>query len=427
MRHQERFVMSRIEDRGSEIMAMGRNMEKRMPGATRMAQDAVANGWTVDLFRSELLEKLPSARPMQPSIDPLRDVSGWAKANYSITKAVDGLMRGKLEGLEREISDEIALKNGVKAEGVFVPDGMLAQRSAVAGVGTLGGMAVSTPTIGSEFIEYLKSPVVAARLGARILPLGSPVLLPKMAGSSTVNWQNGETSASTLSAVEFGSVTLTPRVVTGQLQFSRQLAITSSVAIDALFTQDLLENIALAIDRAVFHGSGSSGEPSGLDNVADLNVVTLSANGSALTTANAWGAFVSLESQVCADNSGINGYVVDAATRGKLKTLSRTGTGDKLCWDMENPERPLNGYRVEMSNQLIRNSTVGSATTLCSCAYAGNWSDCIIAEWGGGVSDVVLDQFTLAQNRTLRLFVSKHCDVAFRRGSSFSKLIGIIN
>jgi HK97 family phage major capsid protein len=423
MRHQERFVMSRIEDRGSDIMAMGRNMEKILPGATRMAQEAVANGWTVELFRSEMLEKLPSAKP----ISPVASVPAKEMSQYSIARAIRALTDGKgLDGVEAEISQEISIRTGLKPSGFWMPDQIL-QRSAVAGTGTLGGMIVSRPVLGAEFIELLKSPVAAINLGAKVMQLASPVTIPKKTGAATVNWANGETTSATLSAVEFGDITLSPKVCTGFVQFSRQLALTSNPQIEQILQGDLLEGIGLAIDKAVMYGSGSSGEPTGLANTAGINTVTLSANGAALTTTNAWPAMVSLETAIATNNGdvGAMGYVFNAATRGKLKTITKTGLDTQFVWD--GGERPVNTYNAAISNQLLTNETCGTATTICTSAWMGAWDSCVIAEWGGGVSDVVIDPYTLSTNRVIRILVSKHVDVGFRRANQFARLVGIIN
>ncbi len=415
------------EDRGANILAMGRQMERTIPGARSLAETAISKGWTEDFYKEQLLEKLPQAQPITPSLDPCRDISGRDAGKYSIARAIARLASGKaLDGVEREISDEISIKNGYKAEGFFVPDTML-QRNAIAGTGSLGGALVSMPTLGEEFINLQRSPIAVVNMGARILNLASPALIPKKVGAATVNWQNGETSASTLSAVEFGDITLSPKIVTGQVQFSRQLALTSNPQIETILREDLLEGIALAIDKAALEGTGASGQPAGVASHADLNVVTLAPNGSALTTANAWGALVSLESAVATNNGDVGslGYILNSTTRGKLKTLTKTGLDSTFIW--ENGTNPLNGYRAAISNQLSVNGTVGTATTICTAAYFGAWDSVIIAQFGGGVSDIILDPYSSASNRVIKLYVSKHLDVGVRRGEQLARLVGIIN
>jgi HK97 family phage major capsid protein len=240
-----------------------------------------------------------------------------------------------------------------------------------------------------------------------------------------VNWAATETAASTLSAVNFTQLTLTPKCATSELQYSKQLLATSNPSIDALLRDDAIQAIALAIDLAAFHGSGASGEPTGIAATTGIATVALGANAAAFTTANAYAAMVSLETEIATDNADVAGmaYVFNAVTRGKLKTLTKTGLDSVFVWE---PGNTVNGYRTAVSNQLKTNLTKGTATTICSAAFFGNFNDLLIAEFGSG-TDVVVDPYTLASNRVVRILTNKWVDIGVRRPQSFAASLDILN
>lgn len=418
----ESVVEQKPDTRAKEILAMAKRMSDKVAGVREMADKAIESDLSVESFRQQILDNLPKAEAVAPKIEKFtaRDISG-----YSITRAINGIMNGRLDGLERELSDEIALRSGKAATGFWLPNEVLGQRNAVAGTGTLGGMVVATQNLGSEFVELLRSQAVVGQLGARMLQLSSNVTIPRQNGAGTVNWAATETSASTLSGVNFTQLTLSPKCATSEMQYSKQLLATSNPSIDAIIRDDAIKSIALAIDLAAFHGAGTSGEPTGIVNTTGIATVALGTNGSALTTANAYASFVSLETEIATDNADVGSlaYVINAATRGKLKSITKTGLDSTFVWE---PGNTVNGYRTAISNQLKTNLTKGTATTICTAAFFGNFNDLLIAEFGTG-TDVVVDPYTLASNRVVRILTNKWVDIGVRRPQSFSAILDIIN
>lgn len=406
-----------------DILAIAKNLAGRVPSARDLADKAIAEEWTVDRYQAEVLNSLPEAKPITRA--PEADISAKDLSKYSITRAINGLLSGRLEGFEAEVNQEMNRQLGQSATGFWLPGSVLA-RSAVAATPTLGGMVVSTPNLGSEFIELLRSQAVVGQLGARMLSLPNPVTIPRQNGAGTVNWTNGETVATTLSAVNFTQLTLSPKCITSELQYSKQLLATSNPSIDALLRQDVTQEIALAIDLAAFHGTGSTGQPTGIAATSGISTVALGTNGSAFTTANCYPAMVSLETVLATNNADVGSlaYVINAATRGKLKSITKTGLDSMFVWESGNT---VNGYRTAISNQLATNLTKGTATTICTAAFFGNFNDLIVADFNGGATDLVVDPYTLASNGVIRLVSRKWVDIGVRRPKSFSAILDILN
>lgn len=402
----------------AEILAIRNHLETKGVGVRDLADQALKEGWSVDKFRAEALNKLPEAKPVQTSV--LADVKERDWKKYSITRAIAMQLPGaKRDGIENELNEELAIKYGKRAEGVFVPDEAFA-RNAVAGTATLGGFMVENSVASNEFIELLRNRSQVLNLGARVLNLSNPTFIPRQAGAGTVNWV-GESVASTLTGINFTNLTLTPKGVSAYHQYSKQLLATGNPSIDMLIRDDITNTLALAIDLAALHGGGSS-EPVGIAGTSGINTVALAASGLALGNATAYPALVSLESLIAADNADVStmGYLVRPGHRGALKTNTRFASTDTPVWE----DGQINGYRAEVSNQIAVNLTTGTATTICSAIFFGNWNDLLIASFGS--TDLVVDPYTAGANAVVRLYARRWVDIGVRHPESFAVLGGIL-
>jgi HK97 family phage major capsid protein len=321
-------------NRAKEIAAMATRLETRVPEIRKIAEQAIESGMTVEAFRARALEMLPEAQPIQKP--QLSDVKPKDWARYSISRAAAMMADGKLSGFEKEVSDELALKSGAKAQGVWIPDEAMIQRSHVAGTNTLGGFLVETQNLGSEFIPLLRNRARVLGLGARVLNLSGPVTIPRQAGAGTVN-ALGETVASTLSAMNFTQLTLTPQAVGAFQQYSKMLLMESNPSIDGLIRDDILQQIALKIDLAALHGGlTASGASVGIAGTTGIKTVALATDGLALGNATAYPAMVSLETLIAGANADVANmaYLMRAGHRGALKTTQRfssTDTPEQHC------------------------------------------------------------------------------------------------
>jgi HK97 family phage major capsid protein/HK97 family phage prohead protease len=404
-----------------EMQAIARNLDGKVPNIRELMDASLAAGETVDQFRAKALNALPTA-PVQPA--PVLEVKPKEWGRYSISRAINAQISGKLDGFEREMSDECSIKYGRKPEGFWMPDEALAQRNAVAATGTLGGMLVSTPNLGSEFVELLRNRAKVLQLGARVLNLSNPVTIPRQNGASTANWV-GETVAGTLSGVNFTQFTLTPLALCAVVQYGKQLLMESNPSVDALLRDDVLQQIALAIDLAALHGSGS-GQPTGIAGTTGINTIAYSANGLAINNATLYPALVSMESLIANDNADVSSmaYLMRAGHRGAAKVTPRFASTNTPVWDYSAGSTPVNGYRAEVSEQIATNLTTGTATTICSAIFLGDWSQLIVANFGP--TDIVVNPFSLDVNRVVRIVASRWTDIGVRHPESFCVLGGVL-
>jgi len=181
--------------------------------------------------------------------------------------------------------------------------------------------------------------------------------------------------------------------------------------------------LAIAIDLAALHGSGTL-QPVGIAGTTGIGTVALAANAQALGNATAYPALVSLEATVAGSNAdaGALAFLMRPSHRGSLRTSTRFASTDTPVW--EPMSNQCVGYRSEVTNQIATNLTTGTATTICSAIFFGNWQDLLIASFGS--TDLVVDPYTAGANGVVRLYARRWCDIGVRHPASFAILGGIL-
>lgn len=403
----------------SEIEAIGEALKKRgVQGIDALQSRAICDKMDVETFRKEAFKLLPKLEPVRAA-EPL-DVKPKEWARYSIARAIVGKLNGKLEGFEAEMNQECALKHGRQADGFWVPDEVMS-RNAVVGTGTLGGMLVQTDNLASQFIEVLRNKSQVLNLGARVLNLSRQCTIPRQSGALTANWV-GETVASTLSGVQLQQLTLTPQAISANVQYAKMLLMESDPSIDSILRDDIAAQLAIAIDLAALHGTGS-GQPTGIIATTGIGSVLLATDGLAINNTTAYPAMVSLESVVATANAdqGALAYLMRPTIRGALKTTVRFASTNTPVWE----KGEVNGYRAEVTNQVSKLLTTGTATTISTPVFFGNWNELIVANFGS--TDLVVDPYTAGANGVVRLYARRWVDIGLRHPASFAVLGGVLN
>ncbi len=412
-----------------EISAIGDRLRGKVPKIEELVGKAVRDGLSLEQFRAQAMEMLPAVQPVRPASPLEVKPREWAK--YSISRAIlESCDKGRVSGMEGEMSQEIALRQGKSPMGFWVPPEAMVghQRNFIAGTGTLGGMVVETSNLGEQFIELLRNRTQVMRLGARMLMLDNPVTIPQQNAAGQANWV-GETVAATLSTGNFTQITLTPKGISAFQQYGKQLLATSNPSIDQLVRDDIVQIIALAIDLAALHGTGSS-QPTGIAATTGIGTVLLATDGLAIGNATAFPALVSLESAIAAANAdaGALAYLLRPSIRGVLRTTQRFSNTDTPVFESApgSVDGVINGYRAAVTNQISKNLTTGTATTITTPVFFGNWNELLIGQFNGGATDLVVDTYTLAVNGVVRIIARNWVDINVRHAASFALLGGIL-
>lgn len=294
--------------------------------------------------------------------------------------------------------------------------GTVGQRDLVVGTASAGGNLVATELLGSSFIDLLVNRLSVMSMGATMLTgLQGNIAIPRATGGSTGYWL-GENTAATESQQSFDQVALSPKTAGAMVDYGRRLLMQSSIAVEAFVRMDIARTLSLMIDAGALTGTGASNQPRGLLNTVGIGSVVGGANGAAPT----WDHIVDLESAVSNANAdgGSLGYLTNSKVRGRLKrTQMFSGTNGVPVWR----DGELNGARAVVSNQVPSNLTKGTSAGICSAIAYGNWSDMLIALWGG--LDIMVDPYTGSAAGTRRVVALQDVDVSVRYPQSFSVML----
>lgn len=419
------------QENTKEILAISKKVEDKHPEIRDLRDRALAGEIDLATFRTKAFELVTNAKPIDLAREQNIGMSEKDIAKYSFHRAITCAANGKLDGLEGECHNEAIKRYQLTPRGstsIIVPFDVLnySKRDQLVGTGTLGGNIVATNLLASSFIDILRNRMLVARMGAQMLSgLVGNVAIPRQSGAASAFWAASEAAATTESSVTFDQVTMTPKQVTGRVDYSWLLLNQGTPSVDGLVRNDLQNVIARAIDLAALHGTGSSGQPTGIAATSGIGSVAGGTNGAAPT----WANIVSLETEVAIDNAdmGTLGYLTNARVRGKLKTTLKGGTtatdGIYIWPGVSNPDGfgELNGYRAGVSNQVSNTLTKGTSTTVCSAIFFGNWADLLIGMWSG--LELLTNPYTQAANRIVEVYAYQALDVAVRHPESFSAML----
>lgn len=399
----------------NDILNLGAKFEKF--GGKELAEQFIRSGNTdLNALQMAIFEKMESAGALKTAKDTDNNIGLSQKeiSEYSILNAVRAYANNK-SCKELEMSKEVARKLGKDARGFYVPAEVLKRDLNVATPGD-GGYTVDTTLDTGNFIDQLTNKMVATKLGVRVITgLTGNVAIPKKVSGASTYWVSENGTATETSAV-FTQVPLTMKTVASETHVSRNLLMQSSMNVESFIMDDLKLQMALAMDNAIFNGTGLNNQPTGILNTSGIGAVAIGTNGGALT----WDHIVDLETAVAVANADLGSlaYVSNAKVRGSMKKTPKVSGFPTYLYD----GKDLNGYNFEATNQIPSNLTKGTGTNLSAMLY-GNFSDVVVGFWG--VLDIMVDQYTLGGG-AVKMVAFQSADVAIRNPESFAAIKDIV-
>ena len=339
---------------------------------------------------------------------------------FSISKFLREAQHDNLTGVEAEMAKEGEAefkRSGINpaANSVYIPS--FALRSYDDTNATESGYGDAFKE--EKFFSYegkLRGEMLAARLGVNFINNLSGNL-NIVTGGADAAWV-AEDVAATKSKPAYAKMTLSPKRLQVLQGVTYDLIHQNSASVDALIMADMVKAHAAALDAAIFAGSGSSGQPTGVLGRAG-NTVSIDSTGGPITYAK----LVEMEQMVGEDNGLLDetlAYVSNAKVMGKLKTIPQV---QGYPWYLLN-EGKVNGYPFFMSNALPSNLTKGDTSGSCSAAIFGPFSQVICGTWGGGLQ-FIIDPYTAKASGVLEVTAIAYHDVAVRHADAFAKIVDI--
>jgi HK97 family phage major capsid protein len=410
----ERSRVRKIIDTGSQYMKHGCRQED--------IDRAVAEGWSLERFNERLLER------MQHRSDSVSFNVGLNRsevARYSFGRALAAAVTGDWSkaGLEREASRAMEARFGAPV-GFYIPGEYWGRRDFNVGTATEAGNLVATDLRTDLYVDALRNALVASALGMRVLTgLTSSLALPRKSTASTLGTLTEIGSASETNP-NIAQVTLAPKRIGAYVDASKQALIQSSMSIEGLLRDDLLQSAAVLIENMVFNGNGTAPQYTGIRNTTGIGTSTAGSNGAA----PAWVHFTGLEAgcnNANAASGALAGYIVNSRTLQKCKETQR---GTNMAFIVDGDASPpvnglwrINGHRAGVTNNLPANLTKGTSTTVCSAAlFSSDWSMAVLGLFGA--PDITVDPYTLAATGQVRITLNHFADFCVRQPAAFAKI-----
>jgi HK97 family phage major capsid protein len=373
---------------------------------------AVDEGMPLQDYQDIVLKRIGDGSPIDTPVTEL-GLSKHEIRRYSITRAI--LSQWKESNVdasfERACHSEIERRLGVASKGIFVPFDVMRQpadpkgtgrRDLSVGTAAAGGYLVGTDHLGSEFIDLLRNMMLIRQLGAKVLSgLRGSVVIPRRTAGATTYWVTEGTPPSE-GANTFGQLSLSPKSVAANLDYTRNLLLQSNPSIDSLVNGDLAKGIALAVDLAAFHGSGAAGQPTGIANTSGIGSVT--------GTSIAYGGMLEFQTDVAAANAlaGNCAYVTTPAVAALLAQRARFSNTDTPLWKGNILQADdVCGFRGYSTNQIAAGNL-----------FFGDFSQVFLAEWG--VLELVVDPYTQSKSGIIQVTAFQSVDVGVRYPGAFS-------
>lgn len=287
-----------------------------------------------------------------------------------------------------------------------------------------GGYLIPTE-VSQDIIELLRPESIAIALGVTTLSdlSGGEWQIPAGKGGIQTYWV-GENLPLTESEELFGQVSLRPKEIGALVRMSLRFAKRARPDAETYIRGRLAQELALAIDKAVFMGTGGQFQPQGLWNTGGLSEFAIDPQG------GNGGDFdlehiVDLEGKLEDVNALVPGcqLAMHPKIKRKLKKTRiaqfSTDTGGEYVFKgfKDSDLADFLGYAFKTTTQLPTNLVVGSATNVSPMFFA-NWRDVLLGQWGNFEIAVATQAGTSFEKRQMLMRITQEVDVGVARKDS---------
>lgn len=402
-----------------------REKRERLSAVKREANELVES--TQGEFTPEQKEKFDSLERQAKDLDdslntlirnveiqgnnvPEVELSKKERKQYSILRAIRSLAEHRpIDGIEGEVSDEIAKLRGESPKGFYIPTSMY-QRDLTSdgtGVSNTSAAGLIHDDQQKDIVSLLREKLIVNQLGARqVTGLVGNFPIARVTAGSNGYWYE-EANAPAESSMATSSVNATPKHVGAFTDITRKVMVQSNPDAEMMVREDLASTLAITIDKAAFHGLGESGQPEGLLVNSSVSVVE--------ETSDLYSDLISLESAV-EEAKALQGklaYVTTPKGKAVAKATEISESTPGFAWSMTNT---MNGYDA-YSTAMISNKQISGAYE-CPLLF-GNFDDLILCYWSG--IDITVDPYTNSKSGGIRVVALADVDVVIRHPESFAK------
>ncbi len=371
-------------------------------------------------FRAALIAEDTERREAGEELET-RSGREWSEmvAGFEMRQVALALDEGRtLDGRTAEIVSELRAKGGFR--GVPVPWQALEVR---AGETVAGG--TPNPITTRPIIDRLFPGSVAARMGVQMIDIGTGATeWPVVTSAVTAGWASGETGAvASPTAYATTDKAMKPDYNLGvQMKLTRKAMKQSGDALEAAIRRDMQGAMATEMDKAVFLGTGASGQPLGIIPGAATYGITVTAVGAAASWAVFRAAIIRFMTGNAATSPSDCKVLIRPEVYAALDALQAADAAP--IWEWDRLLAAVGAQNVAMTTNALAAPT-GSplACTALLTTAAGGTPPAFMGAWGA--IDMIRDPFSDAASGGLRLTALATLDVTVPRGVQLEILTGV--
>jgi HK97 family phage major capsid protein len=344
----------------------------------------------------------------------------WAElvAGFELRQVALALDEGRqLDGKTAEVVAELRSQGGYR--GVPVPWAALELRA-----GETIASGTPDPIQTRPIIDRLFPDLVAARMGAQMISIDSGAIeWPVVTSGTTAGWADGEL-ANVPGPQVFATTdrALKPEHNLGvQMKISRKALKQSGAALEDAVRRDVNGAIGVALDKAVFLGTGANGQPLGVITGAATYGITSTDVGALASWAAVRAAVVRFMTANAAGSPGAVRALIRPELWSLLDDTLISGTAVSQ-WDRLVGNIPAANL-VMSTNALAAPSGSPLETQALLTTAAGGVAPIFVGLWGG--VDLIRDPYTDAASGALRLTAIATVDVTVARPAQLELLTGV--
>ena len=367
---------------------------------TPLAEKAVAEGSSIDEFRSVLLTEIEN-KPLETQEIGLTEKEARDFSIVKAAKAKAGFISEDEAGFELEASRAFGEATGKQTSGFFVPEDVTNKWSERTMNTTNSAGVVFDDKQYNNLIDALSAWSTVLQASPTILSNNTGnITIPRVSALSTSNWIT-EGAAVAASDPTIDTVTLSEKTNGCYTDLTRTLMNnTDGLSVEQMVRNNLLRAMGVAWDLASVAGTGAGGQPTGIENTAGVNATAFA--GATPTYAE----LIDMEAAIYADNAVLDSnsvyWITTPAINAATKTLATQGAGSPVA----NIDGIIDGKRVLISSQVTAGNVI-----------LGDFSEFIVATWGG--LEINSDSFSLSTSGSLRLVALSSVDFAVKHPVSF--------
>lgn len=329
-------------------------------------------------------------RDLNNQINTNNETKEITMRNFSLIETINNVVNKR--NLDEEVVELINLgKEELRKSGQPVNGDVVIPMELRADLTTASGAGITKET--ANLVTALKSNLVLLNAGATYMGnLTGNIGIPTYSGTN-VAWA-GETASAVDGAGTLSDVILKPKRLTAYVDVSKQFLIQESADAENVLRDDIAKAIAVKLESTILgSAAGSDTQPAGL-----FNGVTPEAD-------DADEVFVNeLDEALDMKNIQNKKYILSPKAKSAFKGIE-LATGRLAYQDNE-----VDGYPAYITTAAVAKGVV-----------AGDFSDLVIAQWGG--LDITVDPYTVAKDGKVRLVVNAYFDAVKKRNSFVAKIL----